>query len=259
MISASTRRFTNRNPKSSYIEQLRTELSALGYGPQSSIKVKEISSIDSKIRVKFTKNQFRKILATAKSNALAGTSIKTIANGGGTGGNPLGTPPGTLPGTPSGTITRTLTGTPPAIPQSAIIPPGASDYEKALVLDFKSQMLEQTESDWIKTQSDWVKLDQTDLQDLQNEMAGIDLQLDVDLIKDYNSLNKNNPRAKLKRKSSDSLDSDQGAFKKPNIENQDMNQDIQDIVIEQGCEGDEKTSNSSTLVSFFELPTQEMS
>ena len=247
MISASTRRFTNRIPESSYIEQLRNESSALGYGPQSSIKVKAISSIDSKIRVKFTKNQFRKILATAKSNALAGTSIKTIANGGGTGGNPLGTPPGTLPGTPPGTITRTLTGTPPATPQNALIPPGASDYEKALVLDFKLQMLEQTESDWIKTQLDWVKLDQTDLQELQNDHTQL-----AEWIS-------NNPSAKLKRKSSDSLNSDQGAFKKPNIENQDINQDIQDIGIEQGCEGDEKTSNSSTLVSFFELPTQEMS
>ena len=265
MISASTRRFTNRNPESSYIEQLQNESSALGYGPQSSIKVKKVSSINHKARVKFlfTKHKFRKILATAKSNALAGTSIQTIANGGSTWGNPLGTPPGTLPGTPPGTITRTLTGTPPATPQSVPMPPGATDFEKSLVLDFQLQMLKQTESDWIKTESDWIRLDQTGsssideqkLSELQNEMAGFGLMLDKNLIKNINGPNEDNPRAKLKRKSSDSLKSDQETFKKPNIEIQDMNLvEAHDIAIEQGCENDEKTSNSSNLAAFFKLP-----
>jgi hypothetical protein len=258
MISASTRGFTNRNPQSSYIDQLLNESSALGYGPQSTIRVKNsIFSINHKHRVKifFTKNKYQQILAEAKANALAGTSIKSIANIGGTRRNPLGTPPGTSLGTPPGTQhgtplgtrTGTRTGT-PATPQSAPIPPGASDGEKALVLDFKQQMLERTESDWKKSQSDWVKLDHTGsnssdeqkLLELQNEMVGFDL-------------NENNPRAKLKRKSSDFSNSDQGTFKKPNIENQDMNQEIQDIMIEQGCENDEN-SNSSTLATFFKLP-----
>ena len=255
MISASTRGFTNRNPQSSYIDQLLNESSALGYGPQSSIRVKNsIFSINHKHRVKFffTKNKYQQILAEAKANAIAGTSIKSIANGWGTGRNPPRTPQGTLPGTSPGTITRTLTGT-PVTPQSAPIPPGASYYEKALVLDFKSQMLERTDSDWKKTQSDWVQLDQTEsnsndeqgLQELQNEMAGFGLQ---------DGLNEYNPRAKLKRKSSDSLNSDQETSKKPNIENQDMNQDeAHDIGIEQGCENDEN-SNSSTLAAFFKLP-----
>lgn len=243
MISASTRGFTNRNPNSSYIDQLLNESSALGYGPQSSIRIKNsIFSINHKHRVKFffTKNKYQKILAEAKANALAGTSIKSIANGGGTGRNPPGNPQGTLPGTPIGTITRTLTRNP--------VTPGASDYEKALVLDFQSQMLVRTESDWKKTQSDWVKLDHTGsnssdeqkLLQLQNEMVGF-------------GLNEDNSRAKLKRKSSDSLISHQGTFKKPNIENHDMNQEIQDIMIEQGCENDEN-SNSSTLAAFFKLP-----
>ena len=51
--------------------------------------------------------------------------------------------------------------------------------------------------------------------------------------------------------------SDQETFKKFNGENQDMNiKEDQDVMIVQGCEGDEKTSNSSTLTAFFQLPTR---
>ena len=194
-------------------------------------------------------NRYWKFKGTLNnSNVPAGISIKAFAKI----ASPGGTTPGTLP--------RTPTGTPPATPQSVPMPPGATDFEKSLVLDFQLQMLKQTESDWIKTESDWVKLDQTEsntideqgLQELQNEMAGVSHQLDLDLLNNRYGLNENNPRAKLKRKSSDASNSDQGTFKKPNIENQDMNQEkIQDIMIEQGCEGDENTSNSSTLASFF--------
>ena len=184
------------------------------------------------------------------SNAPAGISIKTTANR----VSPGGTPPGNLPGT--------LTATPPATPRSVPMPPGATDFEKSLVLDFQLQMLKQTESDWIKTESDWIRLDQTgsssideqELQELQNEMSGFGVVLDKNLIKKINGPNEDDPRAKLKRKSSNSLKSDKETFKKPNIEIQDMILDeAHDIAIEQGCENDEKTSNSSTLAAFFKL------
>ena len=185
------------------------------------------------------------------SNAPAGISIKTTANR----VSPGGTPPGNLPGI--------LTGTPPATPQSVSMPPGATNFEKSQVLDFQLQMLKQTDSDWIKTESDWIRLDQTGsslideqkLPELQNEMAGFGLILDKNLIKNINGPNEDNPSAKLKRKSSDSFKSDQETFKKPNIEIQDMDLDeAHNIEIEQGCENDEKISNSSTLAAFFKLP-----
>ena len=75
--------------------------------------------------------------------------------------------------------------------------------------------------------------------------------------KNINVQNENKTRTYLKRKSSVSLNSDQETFKKFNGENQDMNiEKIQDNMIVQGCEGDEKTSNSSTLTAFFQLPTR---
>ena len=70
-----------------------------------------------------------------------------------------------------------------------------------------------------------------------------------------NGQKRNKTRTCLKRKSSDSINSDEETFKKLNGENQDMNiEKDQDIMIVQGCEGDEKTSNSSTLTAFFQLP-----
>ena len=239
MISASTRRFTNRNPESPYIKQLKRQSSAMGYWPHNFITGEKQT------------NRYWKFKGTLNnSNVPAGISIKAFAKI----ASPGGTTPGTLP--------RTPTGTPPATPQSVPMPPGATDFEKSLVLDFQLQMLKQTESDWIKTESDWIRLDQTGsssideqkLPELQNEMAGFGLVLDKNLIKKINGPNEDDPRAKLKRKSSNSLKSDKETFKKPNIEIQDMILDeAHDIAIEQGCENDENTSNSSTLAAFFKL------
>ena len=69
--------------------------------------------------------------------------------------------------------------------------------------------------------------------------------------------NQNENKSDTKRKSSnESLISDQEMIEKRNYENQDMNiEKDQDIIIVQGCEGDENTSNSSTLTAFFQLPT----
>ena len=54
-------------------------------------------------------------------------------------------------------------------------------------------------------------------------------------------------------KSSGSLNSTQENLKNHYCENRDMNLDnVQDVMIEQGCENDEKTSNSSILSVFFQ-------
>ena len=97
---------------------------------------------------------------------------------------------------------------------------GCEQYQKAK----KVQQLELEE-----IESVWIKLNQTG----SIESDGIEV--------------------KLKRKSSDSLNSTQENFKKRYCENRDMSLDnVQDIMIEQGCENDEKTSNSSILSAFFQ-------
>ena len=76
------------------------------------------------------------------------------------------------------------------------------------------------------------------------------------LTKKENDQNENKTSIYLKHKSSDSLNSDQENLKTFNCENQNMDlEKVQDIMIEQGCESDEKISNSSTLAAFFQLST----
>ena len=95
------------------------------------------------------------------------------------------------------------------------------------------------------------QVDDESLEELldQNEATGP--------IKNINGQNENKTRTCLKRKSSESLTSDEETVKKLDGENQNMNiEKDQNIMIVQGCEGDEKTSNSSTLTAFFQLPTR---
>ena len=76
------------------------------------------------------------------------------------------------------------------------------------------------------------------------------------LIENDKIQNENKTHTELKLKSSDSLNSDKETLKTFNCENQNMDlEKVQDIMIEQGCESDEKISNSSTLAAFFQLST----
>ena len=98
------------------------------------------------------------------------------------------------------------------------------------------------------------------LQNCQVEEESLEELLDeneaISLIKKENDQNENKTSIYLKHKSSDSLNSDQETLKTFNCENQNMNlEKVQDIMIEQGCESDEKISNSSTLSAFFQLST----
>ena len=94
------------------------------------------------------------------------------------------------------------------------------------------------------------QVDEESLEKLLDENEG------TGLIENDKNQNESKTHTELKCKSNEPLNSDQEMIEKRNYENQDMNiEKDQDIIIVQGCEGDEKTSNSSTLTAFFQLPT----
>ena len=95
------------------------------------------------------------------------------------------------------------------------------------------------------------QVDEDSLENLLDENEG------TGLIENDKNQNENKARTELKRNlSNESLNSDQETLEQKDYENQDMNiEKNQDIMIEQGCESDEKTSNSATLTAFFQLPT----